>query len=99
MDVDRSGDYKVGQAMRETRKMQVKILQGTAVLPTWGSVGAAGYDLCGASSYAIHSRVKDTMGTGLAMPLSPGTYAQIVPRLGLAIHNFIDVKMGVVDLD
>ena len=33
------------------------------------------------------------------MSLSPGTYAQIAPRSGLAIRNFIDVGAGVVDLD
>ena len=39
------------------------------------------------------------MQTGLAVALPVGTYARIVPRSGLAIHNFIDVGTGVVDSD
>ena len=31
--------------------------------------------------------------------LPPGTYARIAPRSGLAIRNFIDVGVGVVDSD
>ena len=33
------------------------------------------------------------------MSLPPGTYARIAPRSGLTIRNFIDVGVGVVDLD
>ena len=33
------------------------------------------------------------------MSLPPSTYARIAPRLGLAIQNFIDVRVGVIDLD
>ena len=33
------------------------------------------------------------------MSLPPGAYARISPRLGLAIRNFIDVGVGVVDSD
>ena len=64
-----------------------------------GSVGAAGYDLCVASNYVIPSQGKGTIETGLAVSLSPGTYARIAPRLGLATRNFIDVGVGVVDSD
>ena len=39
------------------------------------------------------------METGLAVALPMGTYARIAPRSGLAIHNFIDFGVGVVDLD
>ena len=33
------------------------------------------------------------------MSLLTGTYARIAPRSGLAIRNFIDIGVGVVDLD
>ena len=39
------------------------------------------------------------METRLAVSPPPGTYAWIAPRLGLAIRNFIDIGVGVVDLD
>ena len=39
------------------------------------------------------------MDTGLAATLPSGTCARIAPRLGLAIGNFIDVGVGLVDSD
>ena len=85
--------------MGETGELQVKLLRGNAVLPVRGSARAAGYDLCAASNCIISSRGKGTVGTGLAVSLPPGTYARIAPRSGLAIRNFIDVGVGVVDSD
>ena len=83
----------------ETGELQVKLLQGNAVLLARGSVGVVGYDLCAASNYVISSRGKGTVEIGLAVSLPPGTYARIAPRSGLAIRNFIDVGVGVVDSD
>ena len=64
-----------------------------------GSVGAVGYDLCVASNCVIPSWGKGTIDTGLAVSLPLGTYAHIAPRSRLAIRNFIDVGVGVVDSD
>ena len=64
-----------------------------------GSAGAAGYDLCAASNCIISSRGKGTIDTGLAVSLTPGTYAWIAPRSGLAIRNFINVGTGVINSD
>ena len=75
----------------ETGELQVKLLRGNAVLPVHGSTGAAGYNLCAASNCIIPSRGKETVETGLAVSLPLGIYAQIAPRSGLAIRNFIDV--------
>ena len=89
----------MGQEMRRIGKPQVKILRENVVLPVHGSAGAAIYDLCAAGNYVIPSWGKGTMDTGLAVALPSGTYARIAPRSRLAIHNFIDVGMGVVDSD
>ena len=89
----------MGEEMRGTGELQVKILRENAVLPVRGSVGAAGYDLCIASSCVIPSRGKGTVETRLAVSLPPGTYGRIAPRSGLAIRNFIDIGVGVVDSD
>ena len=83
----------------ETGELQVKLLRENVVLPARGSAGAAGYDLCAASNCIIPSWDKETADTGLAVSLPPGTCAQIAPRSGLAIRNFIDVGARVVDLD
>ena len=85
--------------MSGTGELQVKILRENAVLPLRGSAGAAGYDLCAASSCVIPSRGKGTVETGLAVALPASTYARIAPRSRLAIRNFIDVGAGVVDSD
>ena len=69
------------------------------MLLVWGSAGAAGYDLYVANSCAIPSQGKGIVETRLAVSLPPGTYARIAPRSGLAIRNFIDIGMGVVDSD
>ena len=98
-DLDSRGEHRVGEETRGTNELQVKILRENGVLPMRGSAGAAGYDLCAASSYVIPSRGKGTVETGLAVALPSGTYARIAPRSGLAIHNFIDVGVGVVDSD
>ena len=73
----------------ETGELQVKLLRGNAVLPSWGSARADDYDLCAASNCIIPSRSKGTIDTGLAVSLPPGTYARIAPRSELAIRNFI----------
>ena len=80
-------------------ELQVRLLWENAMLPAWGSAGAAGYDLCAARNCIIPSRGKGTVDTGLAVSLPPGMYARIAPRSGLAIKNFIDVGAGVVDSD
>ena len=96
-NVDDRGDRRVGIKTREIGELQVKLLRGNAVFPTRGSARAGGYDLCVASNCVIPSQVKGTVETGLAVSLPPGTYARIAPRSGLAIRNFIDVGVGVVD--
>ena len=65
----------MGEEMRGTGELQVKILRENAVLPVRGSAGAAGYDLCAASNCVIPSRGKGTVDTGLAVALPSGTYA------------------------
>ena len=62
----------MGEEMRGTGELQVKILWENAVLPVRGSAGAAGYDLCAAGSCVIPSRGKGTMETGLAVALPVG---------------------------
>ena len=69
------------------------------MLPVRGSAGAAGYNLCAVGSCVVPSRGKGIVETGLVVALLSGTYARIVPLLGLAIHNFIDVGARVVDSD
>ena len=56
-------------------------------------------DLCATNNCVLPSRGKGTVETRLAVSLPPGTYARIAPRSGLAIRNFIDVGVEVLDSD
>ena len=89
----------MGEEMRGTGELQVEILRENAVLPVRGSAGAASYDLCVVGSCVIPSQGKGTVATRLAVALPSSTYLRIAPFSGLAIHNFIDFGVGVVDSD
>ena len=89
----------MGQEMRGTGELQVKILQKNVVLPVHGSAGATRYYLCAVGNCVIPSQGKGTIEIGLAVALPLGTYARIAPRSGLVIHNFIGVGVEGVDLE
>ena len=89
----------MGTKTGEIGGLQIKLLLGNVVLPIHGSARAASYDLCVVNNCAIPSRGKETIETGLAVSLPPGTYARIATRSGVATKNFIDVGTEVVDSD
>lgn len=67
-------------------KVNIKLLNKNAKVPTRGSEYAAGYDLYAATDYDIeippHSTVK--IGTGISVELPEGTFGAIFARSGLA---------------
>ena len=69
------------------------------MLPMHESARATSYYLCAATKCAIPSQGKGTIETGLVVSLPSGTYARVAPHSGLAAKNFIDIGVGVVDLD
>ena len=79
--------------------LKVHRLRETAVLPTRGSHGAAGYDLYSVEDKLIASKDRAVVQTGLAIGVPPGSYGRIAPRSGLALKHGIDVGAGVVDAD
>jgi dUTP pyrophosphatase len=84
-----------------------------ASVPSFGSPGAAGADLCCAvecvipakgmldfsHEYLLLALGKCLISTGLQIALPPGHYGRIAPRSGLASKHFIDVGAGVIDED
>ena len=84
-------------------QVQVKKLDGRAILPTRGSAYAAGYDLyaCpdGGVTIAPHATAK--LGTGLAFALPEGTFGAVFARSGLAAKEGLRPAncVGVVDCD
>ena len=82
----------------EIGELQVKLLWGNAVLLVRGSARTVGCSLCAASNSVIPSRGKGVVETELAVSLPLGIYARIAPRSRLGIRNFINVRVGVIDL-
>lgn len=79
--------------------LRVKKLSESAVLPTRGSFGAAGYDLSSTEGHIILPGHRAVIGTGLAIEVPPGTYGRVASRSGLAVKSGIQVGAGVVDSD
>ena len=78
---------------------KVQKLVPTAVIPTRGTPGAAGYDLYSTDGFIIMPGHRVVIPTGLAIQLPVGTYGRIAPRSGLAVKHGVDVLAGVVDPD
>lgn len=67
-------------------KINIKLLNELAKVPTRGSEYAAGYDLYAATDKVINILPHDTVkiGTGIAVELKKGTFGGIFARSGLA---------------
>ena len=71
-----------------------------AVLPTQGSAGTIGYDLCVANNCVIPSWGKSTIDTGLAgITPSGDLHPDCTTSHGLPSRIFTEIEAGVVDLD
>lgn len=81
--------------------ISVKKLTETAIVPSYQTDGAAGFDLHASKTYLIGPRERTLVGTGLAFEIPKGFEMQIRPRSGLALKNGIGVvnSPGTVDSD
>lgn len=83
--------------------IRVKVLRPGAVLPTYGSVEAAGADLyaCLETDVLIAPGQTAFIPTGLAMELPKGTAGLIYARSGMACKRGLAPanKVGVIDSD
>lgn len=76
-----------------------KKLNEQAILPTRGSLSAAGLDLYACSEVVVPARGYIGVPTGLATAIPEGYYGRIAPRSGLAAKFGIDTLAGVIDSD
>ena len=85
------------------KAIRVKKLKETAVLPTYGSLEAAGADLyaCLDTPITVHPGESVFIPTGLAMEIPQGYAGLIYARSGLACKRGLAPanKVGVVDSD
>ncbi|KAG2778362.1 hypothetical protein PC129_g9413 [Phytophthora cactorum] len=79
--------------------LRVKKMTSEAILPTRGSILAAGLDLSAAYDAVIPAGGKGLVKTDLIIAVPDGCYARVAPRSGLAWKKFIDTGAGVIDAD
>jgi dUTP pyrophosphatase len=91
-------------------KLLVKKLSPDVVLPSYGSDGAAGLDLCAYGEHWILPKERKLIPTGISVEWKPSYldnqiekpseyYLRIAPRSGLAVKHSIDIGGGVIDAD
>ena len=84
-------------------KVSVKILRKGAKLPTFGSVGAAGADLCACLDAPLTIAPGETklIPIGIAMAIPRGYVGLVYARSGLATKRDLAPanKVGVIDCD
>lgn len=80
-------------------QLRVKRLVETAVLPRYAHPHDAGLDLNAAVDATIAPGTAETIPTGIAIELPPGTEAQVRPRSGLARTHAVTVlnSPGTID--
>lgn len=85
--------------MPEPEQLSFKSLHPDSILPTRGSLYAAGLDLYSIEDVRLDPHERRLVRTGLAVAIPDGHYGRIAPRSGLATRNGIDVLAGVIDSD
>ena len=84
---------------KKDQRIQVRLLDPQARIPTRGSAKAAGHDLYANEERTIPARGQDVVPTGISITPPKGTYGRIAPRSGMAVKYQIAVNAGVIDSD
>ena len=84
---------------KDAATLSFKKLDEGAVLPSRGSLYAAGLDLYSIEDLSIQPKQRILARTGLAVAIPEGHYGRIAPRSGLALRTGLDVLSGVIDAD
>ena len=67
---------------------QIHLLSVNGHIPTKAPDGSVGYDVYSGQDIAIHPDTRLKINTDLSITPPPGTYAQIMPHSGLALHHY-----------
>jgi dUTP pyrophosphatase len=81
--------------------MKVKKLVNNAIIPTHGSVDAAGWDLYSTGDYSIAPGGMVKISTGLAFEIPINTFGGVFPRSGYATKKGLRLAncVAVIDAD
>lgn len=82
-------------------KVKVKKLHPDAQIPTYGTEGAAKFDIASIEQVVVKAGETKLIRTGLAFEVPPGYFMQIVPRSGLSSKTKIRLSNspGTIDED
>ena len=83
----------------ESSFLSFKRLDPRAILPSRGSVSAAGLDIYVIGELTIPPGERCLARTGLAVAIPEGYYGRLAPRSGLATKKGVDTLAGVIDAD
>jgi dUTP pyrophosphatase len=83
----------------EIEQLNFMKLDPRAILPTRGSMAAAGLDLYSIEAVSLAPGERAIARTGLAAAIPAGFYGRVAPRSGLATKQGLDVLAGVIDAD
>ena len=70
-----------------------------AIIPTRGSVDAAGWDLYASESILIEPHGKGLIKTDITIEIPSGFYGRVAPRSGMSWKKHTDIGAGVIDAD
>lgn len=87
--------------MKRIRKMKIKLLKETAMIPTRGTDLSAGYDIYAPYDVEIQPHKMAIIETGIALGIGEGGYGMIVPRssIGTKRHLMLANTVGIIDAD
>ena len=80
-------------------KLYVQCIHPSAVIPTRGTIGSAGYDLVAVEGMVIEPFSTVLVPTGLKIMIPTGYYGRIAPRSGVSVKKRLIVNAGVIDED
>jgi dUTP pyrophosphatase len=82
-------------------KVKIKKLDPRAVVPTYGTEGAAGFDFYAIEDVAILPNETKLIKTGIAMEIPVGYEVQVRPRSGMSLKTSFRVANapGTIDAD
>lgn len=92
-------------------KLLIKKLYPDALIPSYGSKGAAGLDLCAYGDDIVLAKSRKLISTGISIQWvndekneksyekPENYYFRIAPRSGLSVKYWIEIGAGVVDSD
>lgn len=81
-------------------EVAIKKIDPHAILPVYGTIHSAGFDIFSAETISISPRSRQKVRSGIAISWTfPNVYLQILSRSGLFWKHGISVEGGVIDWD